>query len=304
MKPFRLLTLTAGAIALAAMLTGCNHKDLAAPFGGTTQINLHYDWSRTTGDPNPSSVDLYLYPGQGGNPLLFNTPKEGGTLDIKPDSYTGFAYVPETGTLVIKDTGDKDGCLVTTGDADLPGPAPAEGERVAASPDRAWYGKTELAVPASKTPVDHTVYMEDMFVTFIVNVNDIQSIELLSGTGVLTGLAGGFNPSKGVPTDEKVSVPFAFKPGDKENSVKASFYAFGDYPDETSPNILGIYCTVPGSDVITVVPIDVTDQVHAQHGNKVITININGLNLMTAIDWAHVTVDSWKDGDPQNLIMN
>lgn len=304
MKPLRLLTLTAGAIALAALLTGCNHKDLVAPYGGTTQINLHYDWSRTTGDPNPSSVDLYLYPGQGGTPLAFNTPKEGGTLDLRPDTYPGFAYAPETGSLEIRNTGDKDGCLVTTGDAGLPGPAPAEGERAAASPDRAWYGKTDLSVPESKTPVDHTVYMEDMFVTFIVNVNDIQHIELLAGEGVLTGLAGGFNPSKGELTGEKVTVPFALKPGDKENSRKAGFYAFGDYPDGTSPNILGLYCSLPGSDEIKLVAIDVTDQVHAQHGEKVITINIDGLNLMTAVDWSDITLDPWKDGDPQTLIMN
>ena len=303
MKPLRLLTLTAGAIALAAMLTGCNHKDLADPYGGTTQINLHYDWSRATGDPNPAAVDLYLYPGQG-TPLVFNTPKEGGTLNLKPGSYPGFAYAPDSGSLVIKDTGDKDGCLVTTGDASLPGPAPVEGERTAASPDRAWYGKTDLSVPESKTPVDHTVFMEDMFVTFIVNVNDIQPVELLSGNGVLTGLAGGFYPSKGELAGEKVTVPFAFKPGDKENSVTAGFYAFGDYPDETSPNILGIYCSVPGSDEIKLVPIDVTDQVHAQHGQKVITINIDGLNLLTAIDWTGITMDPWKDGDTQNLIMN
>ena len=311
MKPFRLLTLTAGAIAIAAMLTGCNHKELAAPYGGTTQINLHYDWSRATGDAFPANVDLYLYPG-----LVFNTPKEGGTLNLQPGTYPGFAYAPETGSLILDNPNDKDGCIVTTGDADITGPlgidctgcprpAGTEDERVAAAPDRAWYGKTELSVPESKTPVDHTIYMEDLFVTYHVTVSDINGFELLTNqSGILTGLAGGVHPATGELTDEKVTIPFPYEKNAQEEKLTAQFYAFGDCPGTPGQHILGIYAVTEEGDKY-LFTFDVTGQVHDQRGQKDIYINVSGIDLVKKVDNQFgIDVDNWKSTEDIPLIMN
>ena len=290
-------------------LEGCNHKDLLADYSGTSQVNMLYDWSRATGNPDPAHVDLYLYPGQGGAPNYQQTPKTGVTLVLPADTYTGFAFATDSGSLQINDTGNKDACTITTKDEDIlaplgqpsgsvPRPAGTENERVAMTPDPAWAGHTDgFTVPGTDEELTHTIYMEDLYVTYHVTVSDVNGIEALKAvSGALTGLAGGIYPATGKLTDEKVTMPFAVEKYPQESSLKSQFLAFGDCPGAPGTHILALYAFLENGEKY-MFTFDVTDQVHAQKGQKDIYINVSGIDLKDPLDSFGATVDGWIGTD-------
>ena len=67
---------------LACLLTACEQKELCYDHSHTADLKVVFDW-RNDPAAQPASMRLYLFPEEGGLPLLYEfAGREGGTITV------------------------------------------------------------------------------------------------------------------------------------------------------------------------------------------------------------------------------
>lgn len=314
------------ALLFVSLAVSCRHKELRFDSELYSEVEVSYDWSGTSGEPDPEYVDLWYF-GEDTYPLFYQTGFEGGLLRLPFGGYDAFCYTNDSGTLLSRDTGGWDSFEVYTREDNILSPMGivtraklnakgAEDERVVLSPGRLWMGRREsLEVSYDSGRKVHAFGMADAFQEVLVEVRGVRNYPFLYNVScALSGLAGGLRPGVGVLTGERVTIPFACEKFsakevierrkssavEAKDSIFGTLYCFGHCPEEVNRHYLTLYVVLTSGEKY-MFTYDVTDQMHdPSHlvDGRVIHIIVEDLPLPEPIagdgDGISVSMDDWQ----------
>lgn len=220
MRTVRNVTLSA---LCALSLVSCTHKKLWYGTDLWTWLDVRYDWSSATGNPDVGSVDLYLFRMDDipGDPEYNQLPMGGGTIRVPYGMYYGVAFNNDTGSLIVDGADSLNSLYLYTRDESILSPLGivtknpptakgTEGQRCVLSPDFVWTGRRDgFDVVFSEEKQTRTVRMEDAWQEVVVEVRGVKNFKYLSNvSGALSGLAEGYYPGRGELSAGQVIIPF------------------------------------------------------------------------------------------------
>ena len=311
---------TLACICAAFILASCNHKPLWYGNDLFAYLDVLFDWTRATGDPQPASVDLYLFPEKGGAPQYDQKPMQGGTLRVPYGSYYALAFNNDTGSILVSGTDSLNTFKIYTRGENILAPMGmntkadlrakgTENQRVVLAPDYLWVGwEKDFDVIFTDEKVTHTIYMEDRWQEIYVEIRGVKNFRYLASvSGALSGLAGGYKPGLDKLTNEKVIIPFEGLKLDAEaaaeyhnqlqltmkkaqtltkdeasDSVFGQLVCFGHCPYEVNKHILTVYAVLSNGEKY-MYSYDVTEQYHEQWNNRQVYLVIDELPLPVPI---------------------
>ncbi len=311
---------TLACICAAFVLASCNHKPLWYGNDLFAYLDVLFDWTRATGDPQPASVDLYLFPEKGGAPQYDQKPLQGGTLRVPYGNYYALAFNNDTGSILVSGTDSLNTFKIYTRGENILAPMGmstkadlrakgTEDQRIVLAPDRLWVGrKPDFNVEFKDEKTVHTIYMEDRWQEIFIEIRGVKNFKYLASvSGALSGLAGGYLPGLDKLTDEQVIMPFeglkldaeaaaayhnaleskvkraaALTKDQSSDSVFGQLVCFGHCPETVNKHILTVY-TVLNNGEKYMFSYDVTDQYHDQWNQRQVYLVIDELPLPVPI---------------------
>lgn len=297
-------------------LTSCGEKELCYTHPHGRQVSVQFDW-RHAPDARPVSMSLYLFPMDGESSAQYEfAGRKGGMIDLSPGSYGALCANDDSPRNYFRNTNSRKTFEVYTREvrtlegvdeliSNLPRAKDAGDEPVVHEPDSVWCDVTQspFVLPGVRDSVSlpHalTLYPRPLFRTCTVEIQNVENLKYTRGTlsATLSGLSGGVMVASGVPTDERVTVPFILHSRDTTTLV-GSFRTFGYTPGKQASHRLVVYATLRdgGRRYFTY---DVTSQVRNSTDPLHIHIVLDKLPLPKAIsggDGLKVTLGKWKDG--------
>ena len=84
---------------IGCLLASCEHKELCFDHSPAMEVEVVFDWKNSP-EAHPESMRLYLFPKEGGEPLLYEFPnKTGGIIKVQPGEYKALCYNSDTETI-------------------------------------------------------------------------------------------------------------------------------------------------------------------------------------------------------------
>lgn len=281
------------ATALLPLLSSCNHKDLDIEPRMRGKLNVVFDW-RNAPDANPSSMALYLYDFNGGEPLRFIFQNNyGGTIRVPFSSYDAICLNADlTDWAVISRSKNIDEYEVLTPDAEIleasgfathkiPRAESAENERFASTPGMLWgYRLNNVVPPNDENDKTVIMYPDEKVCHYTIDVYDSGDVSRFSSGGIdatLSGMSEGYLIGKDCCHQSKVTHPFLMKPVISDNCLHAEILTFGESASHPT-HILSIYL-VRNDGKKWNCNIDVTDQVRDAKDPHHVHIIVRGIDL-------------------------
>lgn len=241
-----ILTLLIGWVSAA-----CEHKELCYDHSSYTEVEVVFDW-RNHPDARPESMRLYLFPEEGGDPLLYEFPNHtGGVIRIRAGHYKAICYNSDTETIGFRNVGAFEtfeafalqGELAIRGSA-APRAEGTENERLALSPEYLYSDKrTDIHITVTTDKQKIILYPRQVVCRYQVEVRDVDNLKQVFTNGVggsLSSLSGGFMMGTGQPSAEVVTFPFSVTETE-DLKLKGDFLTFGQSVSELRRHKLVIY---------------------------------------------------------------
>ena len=288
---------------LACLLTACEQKELCYDHSHTADLKVVFDW-RNDPAAQPASMRLYLFPEEGGLPLLYEfAGREGGTITVPAGFYHAVGLNSDTEFILYRNQEryEQFEASLTGGTFSRPVPR-AEGtdtQDVRSTPDRLWSDHTdEVEVKASVPGQVLVLYPKLSVCRYTVEIHNVANLKYLTRGeifGSLTSMAGGLMMSTGLADNETVTLPFDMT-SDRASNIYAEFYTFGYPAASTAPQYLMVYAILNDGKKYSFT-YDVTAQIHEAPDPKNVHIVLDGLPLPKPIDNGGgfaPTVDDWN----------
>ena len=299
MKRFQLLAIGL----LACLLAACEQKELCYDHSHTADLEVVFDWRNAPG-AQPASMRLYLFPDEGGHPLLYEfAGREGGTITVPAGSYHAICMNNDTEFILFRhqEHYEQFEAALTGGTFARPVPR-AEGtatQEVRSTPDRLWSDHAdEVEVKAPAQGQQLVLYPSLSVCRYTVEIRNVANLKYLKRGeifGALTGMAGGLVMSTGRTAGEMVTLPFDME-SDRTSHLYAEFYTFGCPADSAAPQYLMGYAILNDGKKYSFT-YDVTAQIHEAPDPMNVHIVLDGLPLPKPIDNGGgftPTVDDWN----------
>lgn len=290
MKPSKIYILSL----VVLFFSSCTHKDLYMEEEMTSQLQVVFDWSDAP-EANPESMALYLYEGNGYNPMRFIFSNKNGGL-IKAPFGTRHAIcmnADNTDWVCMRGNSNIETMEIYTQDATpigtrvedatiLPRPDGTESERIAATPGMLWGSRTNgIQITPHSGMQTITMYPHEAVCHYIVDVYDVENLEGVESTDVdatLSGMAEGYNHGQDSATDKTVTMKFDLTGNSEEKNLHGEFLTFGECPNTKARHYLTLYMVLTdGSKWYH--SFDVTNQVIEAPDPTHVHIIVKGLNL-------------------------
>lgn len=297
-----ILTLLIGWLSVA-----CEHKELCYDHSPYAEVEVIFDW-RYHPTAHPESMRLYLFPEEGGEPLLYEFPNHtGGIIKLRAGHYKAICYNSDTETIGFRNTGKFEtfeafalqGELAIRGAA-APRAEGTENERLALSPEYLYSDKrTDIQITVTADRQQIILYPQQMVCRYQVeirNVNNLKEIFMNGVGGSLSSLSGGIMLGTGEPSAEAVTYPFAITEAENQ-TLQGDFLTFGQSVSELRPHKLVIYVIMKDGSK-RYYTFDVTKQVDQAVDPHHVYIVIDELPLPNALNTDggfHPEVEDWQD---------
>lgn len=285
---------TIAMLAVAAGLTGCNHKDLILEHDHSVEIDVVFDW-RNAPDADPASMSLYMYAPDGRTPLRYMfANRDGGEVIVPYGTYSGIGLnSDDTDWAHTRNTDSADGFEVYTSEADeltaygldavtVPRARGAESERMVATPGMLWSDRVDnIELPEETTYKVITLYPQEAVCHYTVDILDVANLSFLHGTdidGSISGMSESYLHGKEKASDTSVTMPFVLSMDEDEKSLHAEFLTFGESPDTDNQHMLSVYMILTDGSKWHYT-FDVTSQVHDAPDPRHVHIVVHGLTL-------------------------
>lgn len=310
-------------MALCALFSSCEHKDLCYHHMHITNIRVAFDWRDAPG-VSPEGMCVYFYPVDGGEGQRFDLKgTTGGEIDIRVGKYRVMCYNNDTEAVLFHSTDSFDTHAAYTREGNVLEPiygnganyAPrAEGtedERVTIAPDMMWGCKaleveiTEQGISYLCFPLEEkdnwyglppivtehviTLYPHELTCTYTCEIRNVKNLgHVTQMCGSLSGLAPSMRFGDESPGTECVTVPFETV-SDGDSTVKGKFFTFGHNEGNTAPHRMTLYVVMDDGKKYAYGTdaserFDVTGQVHTAPDPKHVHIVIDGLDLPRPIE--------------------
>lgn len=275
---------------LACLFAACEHKELCYDHSHTADLQVVFDW-RYAPEARPASMYLYLFPDQGGKPLLYEfTDREGGTATVPAGHYHALCLNSDTEFILYRnqDAYDRFEAYLTGGTFSRPVPR-AEGtdmQGIRSTPDRLWSDHSDLMEVVADLPGQKLVLYPKLSVRrYTVEIRNVENLKYLTRGeifGSLTSMSGGMLLNADQPTDETVTLPFDMS-SDGKSRIEAEFYTFGYPSASTETQYLMVYAILDDGQKYSFT-YDVTSQIHEAPDPMNVHILLDGLPLPKPID--------------------
>ena len=296
--------------AVAAFMTGCEHKELCYDHSHSVEIGVRFRWDAAPdADPHTMVVNFFSLDGTHVARREFSS-REGGTVRIEAGEYRILFHNGEMES-VNEAVDDYDGYgLATVEEALLapmsrdmqapPRPSLSAKEPVRSTAETVWAGKSEyVMIERNRDGQVVELYPGEVTARYTVEVVNVENLrDNLGISAALTGLSERLNISRGSAAGQPVTVPFTV--GRKDGrTLEARFVTFGHCPDDsTVPHILSIYTSNK-----VYFNFDVTGQVHDAPDDRNIYIRIDGLKLPPDGEDVSPSVDTWSEVEDVDIKM-
>lgn len=321
----------AAMVMMAAVLCGCEQKELCMDHMVRQRVRIAFDWHKAP-DASPAGMSVYLYStdGTGSHRFDFNNP-DGGYIEVPAGNYHILCYNNDSEVNRFGSTGSYGGHCAFTRDAYLleglgtltQGSAPRASavadERVVLTPEQLWgsslegvtvnYSMVNMVHSSSRTTDADGVqvitlepeHMTCHYTYTIKNVKNTEHIGQMCAT--ISGMAPGVDISTAGKHTECVTLPIeaVLSAG---NEISGEFYTFGHHTDNSSPHIITLYVWLtdgtkwvygatanPGN-------MDVTSQVENAPDPRDVHLVIDGLELPRKVDEGgdvKPSIDDWSE---------
>lgn len=288
---FRISFIFLLSMTFSASLTSCRHKDLGLEID-TGHFNVIFDWKNAP-DANPSSMALYLYDAESGEPIRFIFQNNwGGTIRVHSAVYNGLCLNADLTDWAVISEGEINEYEISTPDADMlsvsgfstraiPRAPSADTERFAETPGMLWGYRTD-GIVAPRDDQEKTVYMypDEKVCHYTVDVYDSGDVTRYSAGGIdatLSGMSEGYLVGKDKSHEATVTHTFVLKPVKNDNSLHSEFLTFGE-PPMGSRHHISIYLVRDDGKKWNC-NVDVTDQIRNAPDPRHVHIIIRGITL-------------------------
>ena len=302
-------------MAILALTTGCEHKELCYEHPHTMQLDVIFDWGKAPG-ASPGSMSLYLFPADGGKPLRYEFAScKGGTIQVPAGRYEALCLNSDTEGIYYRDTEKRCTFEVTTRSTtimpglsaagtsfnNIPRAEGAEDERVALPPQDIWsdYAESIVLAPGAGS-ASVTFYPEISVHNYTIEIRNAENLKYVSAVSAsISSMAGGMLPGLGhdILTEERVTIPFGVSISADQTVVTGKFKSFGHCPSDHNRHKLVVY-TVLADNSNWYYTYDVTEVVHTAPDKKNVHILLEELPLPKPIvddGGFNPSVDDWQD---------
>lgn len=292
--------------AVAALLCpACDTDMLYWPEATGAHRHVSYDWSLDS-TAAPGGMRLWLYPKSwSGEPVPIDLAgRDGGEVEIPDGVYDIISYNNDSEWLLASGTETFEGHGLATPDADLLGPLREigrgpDGERVAATPDRAWSVAVRDVTVGGNDTIRLTPKPLHCFYRFVFDGLDGLGI-VSRASATISGMADGVNPS-GVTASAHCTHPLTAYVDTAARAITGSFTCFGVTPDSSVHNCMALYIITTDGRRFKFTAgdnLEVTAQVRGAPDPRHVTIVVHGIKL-PGPDGSSGTfepvVDDWED---------
>lgn len=297
-----ILTLIIGWVTAA-----CEHKELCYDHSSFAEVEVVFDW-RYHPDTKPESMRLYLFPEEGGDPLLYEFPNHtGGIIRIRAGHYKAICYNSDTETIGFRNTEKFEtfeafalqGELAIRGSA-APRAEGTENERIALSPEYLYSDKkTDINITVTKEKQKIILYPRQAVCRYqveIKNVSNLKEIFMNGIGGALSSLSGGIMLGIGQQSAEVATFPFSIVETEKQ-TLKGDFLTFGQSASELRLHKMVIYVIMKDGSK-RYYTFDVTKQVDNAVDPYNVYIIIDALPLpktLNSDEGFQPEVENWQD---------
>lgn len=301
--------ISAAILAIAVLLSSCEHKELCMDHPHIKNLKLAFDWSNAP-DASPEGMCVYFYPQgetDGSVQRIDFRGTEGGGIDLQAGIYNIIAYNNDTEAVQFNLTDDFNGHYGFTREGDLFEPifgsganrAPradgSENERITISPDMLWAtSATSVEVHGNDQTI--TLYPDRLVCFYSYEVRNVEHLKHVTmASGALTSMAPSVSFSDSSLGKECVTVPFAAI-SDGESTITGSFLTFGHHEDNIQPHNMIFYVWMDDGSK-WYYTYDVTEQIHQAPDKRRVHIILDGMSLPQPItngSGFHPSVDEWQ----------
>ncbi len=298
-------------LALAAVTTSCNHKDLCFDHTHTLSVNVVFDW-RNAPDANPASMELHMFDAKTNASTRYSfSGRDGGPIHILGGVYHGLCMNnDDTDWARFRNVSSIDSYEIYTRDADVleaynlearsvPRAEGTENERVVYTPGMVWSDHLyNIDIPIDGGNKTVTLYPEEIVSHYTVDIDSIENFEHIDGSsidGTLSGMAESFREAAKQASDTKVTMPFQLT-AEGDDTLHAEFLTFGESPETKNPHILTVYVILSDGSK-WYYTFDVSDQIYNAPDPRHVHIVVHGLKLpkpMSASGGLKPDVNDWN----------
>ena len=248
MKTLQILSSTAIAVVLTALMTSCEHKELCYRHPHTADLEVVFDWSDAP-DANPGSMCVYFYSEDSeAEPYVFHiVGNHGASISLPEGSYSVVTYNTDTDGVSYGDTDSFDShhlytregsvtetaLLAQSSGGNVPRPAESADQRVVITPDQMWgYSTTGISVKRDlgKTQTI-TLYPHLLTCNYTYEIRNVKNLKYVSRmSAALSGMSGKLHVSS--ERNDPEAVTLALASSWDSSTIYGQFFTFG-YSDET-----------------------------------------------------------------------
>lgn len=299
----------AAMLPVAALMQGCEHKDLCYDHSHMTDLRVDFDWSAAPdADPRTMVVHFFRPDGSLYKRVEF-TSATGGTARLEAGKYMMLFHNGEMET--VHEKGERYGEYVLTcmsrsllapmgRDGDAPRPPHSENQPVTAAPEPVWAG-THAAIEVVAKTGGQAVTLKPSEATAEYTV-EICNVENMSDGIELSAAITGMSPQYmlaeerhgGVPA----TIPVALEKVDGHTLV-ARFRAFGHCPEGELPHTFTVYTSSK-----VYYNYDISGQMHSASDPRHVYIKIDGLRLPEEGTGMSPDISGWEEIVEIDIPMN
>lgn len=300
---------------IGCLLASCEHKELCFDHSPAMEVEVVFDWKNSP-EAHPESMRLYLFPKEGGEPLLYEFPnKTGGIIKVQPGEYKALCYNSDTETIGFRNIESMETFeayalkgILALGGSLAPRAEGTEKERIALQPEMLYSDRNaDIIIKSDVEKQQIVLYPKKVICHYDVEIRNATNLRHISMDGIsgsLSSLAGGFHLGENHLTSELVTMPFELKTTGS-TTLKGDFYTFGQHASNPQPHKLVVYAIMSDGNK-RYYTFDVTDQVDNAPDPYNVHIILDRLPLPQPIPGEggfQPTVDEWEETVPIDISM-
>lgn len=308
-------------VALAAMLTGCEQRELCYDHNHSANVRVDFDWFfARDAQVDGMTVMFYNEDDPTAEPIRYDLAgREGGTVKLQTGKWTAIAYNNDTETILLRghsspstleaytrESSVEEGTQIFTRGDVMPRAANTEEEPVILEPD--WlYGTIgePLILGPDETNATLTLQPEPRVYEVDITIRDVPNLEYAGQFGgSLSGLAPSVQIASGILGSGCATEAFTCQVIDK-TTLQMKFRIFGHCPEGIlSPHLLTVYAILSDGTKWYYTE-DITAQLHeasekeTNHHIEVVLEDlplprpiVNGSGLQPSVDtWQNIEIE-------------
>ena len=297
----------AAMLPVAALMQGCEHKDLCYDHSHMTDLRVDFDWSAAPdADPRTMVVHFFRPDGSLYRRVEF-TQRTGGKVRLEAGEYSILFHNGNMETVYELGNSHSDYALSGVSrsilepmgrEGDAPRPPESADQLIFSAPDQVWAG-SHSAIEILPGVAGQTVKLTPVEATmeYTVEITGVENLrDDIDVSAAITGMSPLYRLAEGCHGGEAATLPISVeRVGD--NTLVAHFRTFGHCPQTELAHTFSVYTSNK-----FFVNYDITEKMHNAPDPRHVVIEIHGLRLPDA--GMGTEISGWENVEEYEIDMN